>query len=446
MASRTSPKKTALTLESHGVSGLLSVAHLFPKSKGRTGVYVLNFANGESYVGQSLNVVARWQSHRRRWEDIVSTEFARARRTDLDEVERSLIRSKQACGTPLRNISFALGSDVAESDLDLVINHADQFAWLSNEEFDFAESDDEHVEDDELRLAKRANYEKLAARDDYEILIALFRLYIGATIPRPRATELTFWALSAMPGTNRSTWPRLAALSINTMETMVIGHMKAEPTAWWGFVNISRSALEESGSSLDEFLQRNPYAYTDGAGHYATSGGDAITIQFDRVYAGILDALSDEAFIHAASALNLRLMRKGPTLQWHGHCLDLADDVIADRPILKYNVPDPEQVFVTGAGTVAKHLPSVLRSFDEGFTDPVIIGQRGKPQGVVLAYAQWLEYVELAEDATGLMEKRVSEAISGRLSDGAQAVRESERAFLERIKARNPRVDEANNL
>lgn len=94
-----------VVFESQDVRRLLSVAHLFPKSKGRTGVYVLHFNNGEGYVGQSLNVVGRWATHRRRWDDIAALEFARVPRTRLNDAERAQIRSRTASGLSLRNVS-----------------------------------------------------------------------------------------------------------------------------------------------------------------------------------------------------------------------------------------------------------------------------------------------------------------------------------------------------
>src|SRR4051794_29522803 len=36
-----------LQFERHEVGGLLSVAHLFPRTSGRTGIYVLHFQDGE---------------------------------------------------------------------------------------------------------------------------------------------------------------------------------------------------------------------------------------------------------------------------------------------------------------------------------------------------------------------------------------------------------------
>ena len=47
------------------VAGLNSIAHLVPKSKGRCGIYVLLFRNGDRYVGQAVDVSNRFGAHRR---------------------------------------------------------------------------------------------------------------------------------------------------------------------------------------------------------------------------------------------------------------------------------------------------------------------------------------------------------------------------------------------
>lgn len=58
----------------------LSIAALVPE-RHRCGVYILEFANGERYVGQTLDVVHRYRSHRHGsqhhtgWHDVVGIGF-----------------------------------------------------------------------------------------------------------------------------------------------------------------------------------------------------------------------------------------------------------------------------------------------------------------------------------------------------------------------------------
>ena len=69
-------------------------------------------------------------------------------------------------------------------------------------------------------------------------------MYVLATVPRPRQTERTFWALSAMPATNRKR--RFTTLSINKMETVFLvdfGDGKRGEGPVGGCINVSASAV-----------------------------------------------------------------------------------------------------------------------------------------------------------------------------------------------------------
>jgi hypothetical protein len=229
-------------------------------------------------------------------------------------------------GVVLRNVTYARGDPTAASDLDWTIEVQDQYAWLNHGEWLIDTV--ERVEDMGQRTKKRSAYERLARRDDFLLVTEVLRSYVQMTVPRPRATELTFWALSAMPQTNRE-WPRLAAMSINKMETFVLGHLKARPDELWGFINVSERVLTEPAGALEQLSEwevvlerRQP--------NYEAAGGDCIGIDFPHPTV-MLEALSrpSSPVVPAARELNLRLMRKGPTFQWLGHCFDLADHVVA---------------------------------------------------------------------------------------------------------------------
>ena len=213
----------------------------------------------------------------------------------------------------------------ASSDLDLEVERSDQLAWLT--EAAWLEDTPERTDDPGQRAAKHGQYSGLAKRPDFELLKDAVRSYVQLCVPRPRATELTFWALSAMPSTNRSTWPRLLAVSINKMETLVIGHYKGEPERHWGFVNVSARVLGERIGSLDAIadLYDCSLHYRD----YEAAGGDVLGLDIDdpAALAKYLGAPSSP-LVAAARELNLGLMRKGPTFQWKGHCFDLADHVV----------------------------------------------------------------------------------------------------------------------
>lgn len=75
----------------------------------RCGIYVLRFADGEQYVGQSVDVVNRFTSHRRRWDDIQAIEFCHVSREILDDAEKETIQLRRDAGVRLRNSALRRG-------------------------------------------------------------------------------------------------------------------------------------------------------------------------------------------------------------------------------------------------------------------------------------------------------------------------------------------------
>ena len=101
----------------HDVKTLESISHLIPIGD-RCGIYVLGFNDGDQYVGQSIDAVTRFASHRRRWADISTLDWHTCDRAVLDEREQSVIAGKLSAGARLRNIKHARGP-LGASPLDI---------------------------------------------------------------------------------------------------------------------------------------------------------------------------------------------------------------------------------------------------------------------------------------------------------------------------------------
>jgi hypothetical protein len=96
-----------------------------------------------------------------------------------------------------------------------------------------------------------------------------------------------------------------------------------------GVVNVSLRALTERAGGLGSLRQQ----HRDLSFHrpkYESGGGDVLAISFVGVH-GYLSVWDIPGAVDAARALNLMLMRKGPTLQWRWHCYDLADWAFASE-------------------------------------------------------------------------------------------------------------------
>jgi hypothetical protein len=94
-----------------------SIADLFPARK-RCGIYVLQFSNGEAYVGQAVDVTRRYVQHRQTHDDIERIHFRVVSRKNLNEEERNVIWTLEQNGYHLRNIIFTSVLQ-GEADFDL---------------------------------------------------------------------------------------------------------------------------------------------------------------------------------------------------------------------------------------------------------------------------------------------------------------------------------------
>ena len=113
------------------VATLHSITQLFGSTKSRCGIYLLAFPQNRFYVGQAVEVVRRFAQHRKSHDEIIGFSFIPTPRTNLDELERSLIHKADEIGLVILNTVHA-SNVVGDTDLDLVISQEEQAAWLSS--------------------------------------------------------------------------------------------------------------------------------------------------------------------------------------------------------------------------------------------------------------------------------------------------------------------------
>ncbi len=70
------------------VKGRISVSDLFPKSKSRCGIYLLNFSDETFYIGKAIDAVRRFSQHRKNYNNILKLWFQPIRKDELDETEQ----------------------------------------------------------------------------------------------------------------------------------------------------------------------------------------------------------------------------------------------------------------------------------------------------------------------------------------------------------------------
>ena len=168
----------------------------------------------------------------------------------------------------------------------------------------------------EQRLKYRPKFEKLLRRSDAKDVVGLLRHYLDNTINDPRPQEFSFWSVSCLPSTNETAGPRLFCVNIDRMETFVVGHVKEDPTALWGFINVSSSGFK----TLPSFRKKFPKAEVVEAG-YAAANGDCLRIHMNGIEE-IAAIIRNPSVICAAQELNGRLKR---TIYARFHNFDLVD-------------------------------------------------------------------------------------------------------------------------
>ncbi|CAN5834091.1 hypothetical protein BH10CHL1_BH10CHL1_14440 [soil metagenome] len=310
----------------HNVSGRNSIAEIFGKSKKRCGIYLLHFESNIFYIGQALDVVRRFGQHRNTYSDIIGFSFLPVSKQNLDEQERLLIQSAEINGLPITN-RIHVSAIIGKTDLDSVLSDDEQSKWLdTKKEFNLCDMSSRVILPPQQYLRYSQTYARFLNRSDQKQVLELIKKYILLCVPACRRTEYSFWSLTCLPATNRSTWPRIAAVNINFMETFVIGHNIENPNTHWGFVNISKSIIEHQYSSMRGFQKKYPFVRFRER-MYRAGGNDQITVEVSGL-TNLSTILSDDTFTSAAGLLNLRLMRKGGTVYAKYHCPQLADAVL----------------------------------------------------------------------------------------------------------------------
>ena len=336
----TNPRQSPLTIckrlgfkQIHDVSGRYTVADLMPVSKGRTGLYLLGFADGNFYIGQSVDAAKRFGQHCLRHPDIDLFSYQKVPKRKLDEKEEETIWKAEKLGIPLTNKVF-VSRTAGETDLDVVLPPKDQERWLKKPTLFRRERKRVHIENEEAHRRRfNRNFKELSESPRFMKTLPLLKKYIQETLPAYKRTEYSFWSLSCAPSTNKSAWPRIAAFNIARMETFVVGYIKKHPEYYWGFINISNEKMvEEYGKNwmkeIQEFYGSLEYGGVEAdETDYASAGQDQASIHFSSLGACI-DLFANRGILDAARRFNLNAMRRRPCFYRGFHCFQLVDLVL----------------------------------------------------------------------------------------------------------------------
>lgn len=315
--------------EAFDVKGRLSISDLFPKTKKRCGIYLLNFSDDTFYIGQAIDVVKRFSQHRKKYDSIIRCWFIEVDREKLNEVEEQLIRSAEDQGLLITNKTF-VSSVIGETDLDLIIHPNDQENWLengvdlSNDGFDLYSKIDL-----KYKIKYQHNFEVLKQNEHYDQMKRVLKKYIEICLPAHKKTELSFWSLSCLPSTNIGTYPRFFCMNINAMEVFVMGYSKKERKLFC-FVNLTERFLDDI-ENVEGELQRYYSIYKTlniSQTNYRAAGKDQVQFGFEDIDEFELFLTQEQPVVDSIKEMNLRLMRKGGTIYSPFHCFNLVKDIL----------------------------------------------------------------------------------------------------------------------
>ncbi|QGU04528.1 GIY-YIG nuclease family protein [Corynebacterium comes] len=188
------------------VTGLNTISALIG-NEDPCGIYVLEFENGESYVGQAVDVRKRFVSHCRNsahhpaWHDITHISFTPYPAAELNVRETTVIQALKREGCPLRNKAMNLFHEQV-SPLDKVISPVDQYHWADSEYLHRTAS-----QVPERKMARAIadlppGASKMSRLPMYGECLADVAAFIDLVLPDPLATMEKYWTVSDCPSTN----------------------------------------------------------------------------------------------------------------------------------------------------------------------------------------------------------------------------------------------------
>ena len=352
----------------HHVEGREAIANLFVTGK-RCGIYVLHFADGRYYVGQSVDVTRRYVEHRKNHPDIVRLSFQEVAQAELSNIETAIMNFLKEQGLSLRNIR-GIDPPSGLADFDLIMEQTAQERWLTHT--DYIDLTGSRISDPELRSKHHGKYERFLKMPYGQEVIDVLQTYIPIAIPRVRASEVSFWSCSCLPESRvyariNINWQEVFTASISENELVFSFHIGLSPLNMGALLPtfFQRYPRLQVGITLDEdeeyllnvrgqaediqmyFTQDNLdisdeldallYGFFEvipeleiSSHHYKPGGNDQVNLSVLGKDAA-LRLLQDEEVKLAIRLLNLRLMRKGACQYRTSHCLDLADRFIENQ-------------------------------------------------------------------------------------------------------------------
>ena len=314
------PETASLKFTRWDVPPETSLSAVLPASTARCGIYVLEFDDGERYVGKTVNLLARFATHARKQDGrIVGIRFAPLGKDRLAEAEADVVARLVSDGERLRNVDL-VPLPLRSEALDIAVEAGVQAAWLEGQETQLNIGERGKAA---IQRAKTADkHAELKGHPTFPLIVEQVAKYVETCLPWPHMTEQRFWTLTSLPTTGKSRrGRRLSALSVNNVEVLVFVELLNEETdtwEWCGFLNVANSETVVSRLSGDDRFRVDTVYYRP--------VGEVQRVDFGD-FADLTALLEIPEVLAAARTLAMGLLRKGPSMFARFHDYNLADDV-----------------------------------------------------------------------------------------------------------------------
>jgi hypothetical protein len=280
------------------VAGRYSVLDLVPPAE-RCGLYLLHFRTGEVYLGQSVQLCARYAQHATKHADIAQVAFRRVGRTHLDDEERYCIERLEKWGFRLRNLSL-VSDRVSAAEFDELVGRDHQRRFIRHGRLNDAGLRVPRLP--ELRRRYLRTFGEFMARSHAVDALYCLGRYISLGIPLPLQTQAAHWSCCVV-GNGRK-------LRINVFWQEVITIWGPDDEQVRVSVHVARSPLDRHYGGSLRAMERAIEGVRALAHRYAPGGHDQMCLEFDS-QKSFAAGLRLKAVAQAIRLFNVRLMRKG---------------------------------------------------------------------------------------------------------------------------------------
>lgn len=297
-----------LTFDRYETPAGVSLASLAPDLLDRCGIYILEFDNGDAYVGQTVTILGRFASHRRTWNDIVAIRFAPCHVDLLDELEVAVVQQEQQ-QRDLRNLLLTR-RPAGSSQLEVVVSSGRTIAlpWTRSDRASLGDVAESSVE---------ARFWHISDDERYPAIRTVLATYVRDVVPAPVDSQ-GLWVLTALPGKGG----RLFTLTVGDTETLYAGNHDSAVSDFWTVLNVSDD--ERLPGLLDSCgldVEHEP-------AHYALSDHHPVRRIYCEYHADVTTLFEEDWLLDAAHRLAVTLMRRGSSPNRSRHNLGFAADVL----------------------------------------------------------------------------------------------------------------------